>query len=237
NNLNLPFTQNHIADKIYLHQGGKGSIHSIAKTYLAQISSENVQHSLTNSSINLEDFIRDEKNGFSIYIVIPPDKLDSHSGLLRLWVSLILSFIMRRRTKVERPTLFLLDECAQLGEMPQLRTAVTLLRGYGLRVWMFFQDLAQLQQLYSDYETLINNCAVFQTFGHTSKAPTDALAKFLSGYKAEDLQNLALRQMIVKLGRRTVKGDLADYLNNRLFEGRFDENPLHGAAVRVKAGR
>ena len=48
----------------------------------------------------------------------------------------------------ENSTLMLLDEAAQLGTLPQLRQAITLLRGYGVRVWSFWQDLSQLINLY-----------------------------------------------------------------------------------------
>src|SRR3546814_14619691 len=51
---------------------------------------------------------------------------------------------MRRRARPEASTLFVLDEAAQLGTFNELRQAVTLLRGYGLQTWSFWQDASQL---------------------------------------------------------------------------------------------
>ena len=45
-------------------------------------------------------------------------------------------------------------EAAQLGTLGALRQAVTLLRGYGLQVWSFWQDLSQVRNLYpQDWQT------------------------------------------------------------------------------------
>ena len=50
--------------------------------------------------------------------------------------------------------------------IPQLRQAITLLRGYGLQTWSFWQDFSQLQRLYpADWQTMVNNCKVLQAFG------------------------------------------------------------------------
>ncbi|MEI6539066.1 MAG: TraM recognition domain-containing protein [Planctomycetota bacterium] len=40
--------------------------------------------------------------------------------------------------------MFILDECAQLGTVPLLEQAVTLLRGYGLQVWTFWLILTHI---------------------------------------------------------------------------------------------
>ena len=81
--------------------------------------------------------------------------LESHSRLLRLWLGALMSCITRRRARPRHATLFVLDEAAQLGELPHLRQAITLLRGYGLQTWSFWQDASQLQMLYAhDWKTM-----------------------------------------------------------------------------------
>ena len=42
----------------------------------------------------------------------------------------------------------LIDEAAQLGTLDELRSAITLMRGYGVKGWSFWQDLSQLQRIY-----------------------------------------------------------------------------------------
>jgi len=110
--------------------------------------------------------------------VIPPHLLAAQGRLLRLWVGAMMNAIMRRRARTETSTLFLLDEAAQLGPLDELRQAVTLLRGYGLQTWSFWQDASQLRHLYpSDWQTMVNNSKVVQCFGaNTMVAASDMAA-------------------------------------------------------------
>ena len=73
----------------------------------------------------------------TIFIVLPSHMLSSYGRLLRLWIGTLLAAITRRRSRPAKPTLFILDEAAQLGELEELRLAVTLLRDYGLQTWGF----------------------------------------------------------------------------------------------------
>src|SRR5687767_7137009 len=87
-----------------------------------------------------------------------PVKRPAPGALLRMWVATLLGAVCRRTTIPPQRTLFLLDEAAQLGSLPILRQAVTLLRGYGLQVFTFWQDLSQLELLYPrDWPTILNN--------------------------------------------------------------------------------
>ena len=47
-----------------------------------------------------------------------------------------------------------------------LEQAMTLLRGYGVRLWLLVQDLAQVRAIYGRRaDSLLANAAVFQAFG------------------------------------------------------------------------
>ena len=104
---------------------------------------DSVSECIDTSSFSLSELVNGDP--LSIYIVIPPEKLEAYSNLLKVWVAVMMAALTHRRSKPEHPTLFVLDEAAQLGAMPQLRQAITLLRVYGVRVWSFWQDLSQLQ--------------------------------------------------------------------------------------------
>ena len=101
--------------------------------------------------------------------VIPPTKIVSHGALIRLWLSSLLGAITERTTAPQSPTIFMVDELAQLGGLRAVKEAVTLLRGYGLRCCLFLQSHAQLKSLYSvDYEAITENCGATVTFSHKS---------------------------------------------------------------------
>src|ERR1700674_631490 len=81
----------------------------------------------------------------TIFIVVPPTKLVSHGSLIRLWLATLLGIITERTEPPEQPTIFMVDELAQLGGLRAFKEAATLLRGYGLRCCQFLQSHAQLK--------------------------------------------------------------------------------------------
>ncbi len=164
----------------------------------------------------------------TIYIVIPPDKLESHSALLRLWVGTLLLTVMGRKRRPKRSTLFLLDECAQLGEFGPLRQAMTLMRGYGLQVWPFFQDLSQLQRLYpKDWQTIFNNAGVFQLFGVANHLMARESADLIGDIDADVLRSMASDRQIVSVsGKEGISCRIPDYLTDEAFVGDWDPNPM-----------
>lgn len=167
----------------------------------------------------------------SIYLVLPPDKLESHSPLLRLWIGSLISVLSRRAQRPEKPTLMLIDEAAQLGELPQLRSAITLLRGYGVRVWSFWQDLSQLQRLYpSDWETILNNCRIQQFFGATTGMAAESVASVSGFGPREAVLELEPDELILNVaGDEPVVVRRPNYLFDPPFQGLYTQNPFYGS--------
>ncbi len=214
------------------------SIRTTACSYVNALASANVAETLRASSFNLRDVL--EGRPLSIFIVIPPDKLESHKALLRLWVGTLLTAVMRRPYIPRQRTLFLIDEAAQLGSLPSLRTAVTLLRGSGLQVWPFFQDVSQLKLLYpQDWQTMVNNSAVVQAFGVNNHLMAKEWSE-LFGRPSSELSGMQPEQTIVQVqgqGCRICRRP--DYLRDPLFKDLYDPNPrfaLQGPPVR-RGGR
>ena len=140
---------------------------------------------LERSSFPLKDVVQGEP--LSIFLVIPPEKQESHRALLRLWVATLLTALTRRRSMPKQRTLLILDETAQLGTLPILRQAVTLLRGYGAQIWTFWQDLSQIKLLYpQDWPAIVNNAAVLQAFGFANFAMAKEWGEVL-GQEPHDL--------------------------------------------------
>jgi len=130
--------------------------------------------------------LRDLKKhgGVSIYMVLPPHYLSRYIRLFRLWITMAMASMTRTTGKPADgcPVLFMLDEMAQLGTMDMMRQAVSLLAGYGMTIWMIWQDLSQLKALYkNDWPSFIANAKVQQFFGindhETAKFVSDMLGK------------------------------------------------------------
>ncbi|NOD62112.1 MULTISPECIES: type IV secretory system conjugative DNA transfer family protein [unclassified Ruegeria] len=125
----------------------------------------------------------------TIYLVLPPAYLRTHSGLIRVWMETLIARRIRKDPDPERQTLFLIDEAAQLGQMEFLITSVTLLRSYGVRCWTFWQDPQQLQACYPvDWQTLFNNSQYHTVFGRQSFIASKGL-ETLYGRMGADLIN------------------------------------------------
>jgi type IV secretion system protein VirD4 len=205
------------------HEQTRPCIRTMACSYMSALGSEQVVATLRASSFRLQDLY--DGKPLTIYICIPPEKLDSHKALLRLWVGTLLTVVMRRTTMPRQRTLFLLDEAAQLGTLPMLRQAITLLRGSGLQTWTFWQDLSQLRQCYpNDWESILNNSGALQVFGITNHKMAQEWAEVM-GLNPQDLDQLAREDVaVLRSGQGSLVCRRPDYLKDEVFAGQFDAN-------------
>jgi type IV secretion system protein VirD4 len=215
-----------IAAFLQLTDVTRSGVLATAQSFTEVVNSAPARRTLSASTIDLDAVAAGAP--VTIYLVIPPDKLASHGALLRLWIGALLKTVMSRSERPDHDTLFIIDECAQLGQLEHLRVAMTLLRGYGLKVWAFFQDLSQLRRLYPyDWQTIINNAAVFQTFGLTNHVMATETADLVGDMDAFALRSLGRdRQVLAPARARAQVCRLPDYLSDPEFVGRFDQNPM-----------
>ncbi len=212
-----------IAAFLQMPEVTRGGVLATADSYLKPFLSERVETSLAQSSFSLHD-VRDGKP-LSIYLIVPPDKLQSHKGLLKLWVGTLLKAITSRTSAPALRTLFLLDECGQLGNFPFLETMITLSAGYGVWCWSFWQDLSQLRSAFpSSWENLLNNCGVVQTFGINNRAMATQWGEYLS-HSPDDLHALRPEDQVLAIhGQPERRCRRFDYLRDQRFTGMFDAN-------------
>lgn len=143
----------------------------------------------------------------SIFLVLPPNRLDAYSRWLRLLVAQALQDIARdaelRTTHgngaeaaqagaqpLKQPALFLLDEFAALGRLEAVERAMGLMAGYGLQLWPILQDMSQLRDLYgARANTFVANAGVLQCFGvndfETAKWLSQMIGRETTGYQTE----------------------------------------------------
>ena len=204
-----------------------GGILSFAQSIVEVARGDAITKSLSSTGFDLDAVTRGDP--LSIYLVLPPHMLDSHGKLLRLWVHTLMTLITRRNARPAKSTLFLLDEAAQLGTFNPLRRAVTLMRGYGLQTWSFWQDPSQLRNLYpDDWQTMVNNCRAVQCFGANTMLAAESMAAIVGFRPADRLLDLADNEMLLQLsGDAPVLARLPSYLTDPAFAGTFDANPFH----------
>jgi type IV secretion system protein VirD4 len=150
--------------------------------------------------------------------------------LLRNWLSALFTIAMSREVLPAVSTMFFVDEVGALGQMDQLRTAFTVMRGYGVRVFIYLQDLTQLKRMFpQDWETVVNNAGTIQTFNLSNHLMARQMGElFGSDLRPEDLLKLGPDEQIVLFhGGRWQRCLKADYLTDPLFKGRFRANPRY----------
>ncbi len=192
---------------------------------VACLASEAVAKTIGTTTIDLDAFRRGDP--MTIYLVIPPSKLVSHAGFLRLMLGTLMNIIVNRTEIPEHKTCFYVDEAAQLGHVPQLLDALTLMRSYGLQCTTYWQDLSQIQLHYpTGWQAIINNSAVLQIFGLKNHFVARSLADLIG----VDARQLLLmpddQQMLVHNGKNMHTARRLDYLKDRIFKGLWDPNPM-----------
>lgn len=211
-----------------------GGILSFSQSIIDIVRSGAIAPAVRETTFDLGAVVRGDP--LSIYVVMPPHMLDSHGRLLRLWVHTLITLISSRNGAPASSTLFILDEAAQLGTFDALRRAITLMRGYGLQTWSFWQDPSQLRRLYpNDWQTMINNCRSVQCFGANTMLAARAMAEIVGYEPAEQLLALEDNEMLLQLsGDMPVLARLPNYRSDPAFAGLYDANPFHDRARPVQ---
>ena len=121
------------------------------------------------------DFANLKKRPTTVYVILPAERMRTHS----VWLRLIIVCALRA---LYRPgglrTLFMLDEFAQLGHLAPIEDAFGLIRGYGVQVWPVLQDLTQLKGLYKErWETFMANAGAVQGFAPNDLTTADWMSR------------------------------------------------------------
>ncbi len=118
-----------------------------------------VKKATASSTFSMADLIKEPT---SVYLVIPPDKIDTQ----RTWLRLVIAAAMHtyKRAPLEtRPAhrcMFLIDEFPALGRLPDLPRDIATMSGYGVDFTLVIQGLDQLKDHYGDAQgTILSNCA------------------------------------------------------------------------------
>ena len=187
-------------------------------THLRLFDSDLTRKLTDTTTIDLDALIAGEP--MSLYIIVPPVRLSAFRSLLRMWISgLILAMTQRRMPPRER-TLMLCDEIGNLGRLDAFLTAATLLRSWGLTLWTFWQNVAQLQIYGAQANTLVDNAGVIQVFGARNHRMAQDLANILGGLLPEHILAMPHDQQILLMEGKVVRCMQARYYNDELFRAK-----------------
>ena len=148
------------------------SIRSTADTQTRWILSEPMRDDLKKSGV---DFAKLKEKPTTVYVILPAERMRTHS----VWLRLVIVSALRA---LYRPgglrTLFLIDEMPALGHLAPLEDAFGLVRGYRVQIAGICQDLAQLKALYKErWESFLANAGVVQGFTPNDLTTADWMSR------------------------------------------------------------
>jgi type IV secretion system protein VirD4 len=137
------------------------------------------------SDFNLErDLVR---RVATVFVSVPEDMQAVYTPFMRVMVGLGLQAVTRAGKEggvwANRP-LFMLDEAASLGAIPELEDGMGHLRAYA-RAVMIFQDMAQVRATYAKWESLISNASCQVFFGVNDESTAEKVSRMLGDTTVE----------------------------------------------------
>tara|TARA_R110002072_G_scaffold219248_1_gene376862 strand:- start:12571 stop:14439 length:1869 start_codon:yes stop_codon:yes gene_type:complete len=124
----------------------RGSFFSTVTNALNYLKYPEMMSHLKTSDFNIEDLLDGKTD---LFIVIPGNLTTDLKPWARLWVTLPIELLYRKRPK-ER-ILMMIDEMASLGKITQIKKAFNLNAGYGVSIWGFTQNIKDLYEVYGQY--------------------------------------------------------------------------------------
>jgi type IV secretion system protein VirD4 len=162
------------------------SIISTALTQTRWLDSRPIKRDLLRGTHDLSKL---KEQPTTLYLILPANRLATQSSWLRLIIVSIVQSLMKDATKPKTPTLLMLEEMAQLGNLAVLENNIALMRGYGIKLWGIYQDMAQIQDIYSKrWESFVGNSGVVNAFAPQDVVTAEYLSK-RSGVKTISLKN------------------------------------------------
>lgn len=159
----------------------RGSVLSTARRNLEFIERPAMREVLKSSSFDLNE-IKTAKEGMTIYLCLPQQRIADCSRWLRLMINATLERIyeVEEEPATGYPILFLLDEFSSLGHMASIETAAGFSAGFGVKLWVIIQDLSQLKRHYKEgWETFLGNAGVVQAFANSDQTTLEYISKRL----------------------------------------------------------
>ena len=148
------------------------SIQSTGDTQTRWLLSRPMRADLAKNGIDFADL---KKRPTTVYVILPAERLRTHSVWLRL---VIVTALRSLYTSGGRRTLMLIDEMAALGHLGPLEDAFGLVRGYNIQIAAILQDLGQLKALYKErWETFMANAGVVFGFAPNDLTTADWMSK------------------------------------------------------------
>ena len=171
-----------------------GSILSSLQSKLGKFDSKEIAEVTSTDTINFEE-IGSRKT--AVY-VISSDTHKAYDFLLTIFFSQMIQqlydFADKNGGRLKVPTFFILDEFANIGQIPDFDKKISTSRSRGISFSVILQNLDQLEAVYEkSYETIMGNCDTHVFLGSNSFKTVEYFSKAL-GEKTITRENLSINR-------------------------------------------
>lgn len=168
-----------------------GSIVSSATACLSIFRDPMIQNITSYSEFSINDIVNSQKP-VSLYIATDPNNMDRLRPLIRLLINQILrkltesmKFENNQATSPHTHKLLLmLDEFTSLGKLEILQKSLAFMASYGIKAYLIAQDISQIHQHYTKFESIMANCHIQIAFTPNKLETAQYLSNYL-GNKTE----------------------------------------------------
>ena len=171
-----------------------GSILSSLQSKLGKFDSKEIAEVTSTDTIDFEE-IGSKKT--AVY-VISSDTHTAYDFLLTIFFSQMIQqlydFADKNGGRLKIPTFFILDEFANIGQIPDCDKKISTSRSRGISFSVILQNLDQLEAVYEkSYETIMGNCDTHVFLGSNSYKTVEYFSKAL-GEKTITRDNLSINR-------------------------------------------
>jgi type IV secretion system protein VirD4 len=198
-------------------QNTRPSVLGSVQTHLRLFDSDLTRRLTDTTTIDIDALIAGKP--MSLYIIVPPSRLTAYGPLLRIWLSGLILALTQRKAPPRERTLMLCDEIGNLGRMDAFITAATLLRSWGVTLWSFWQNIAQLQIYGAQANTLVDNAGVIQAFGAKNRRMAQDYANLMGDIAPNDILSMPRDQQILLIDGKPLRCGQARYYDDKEFFG------------------
>ncbi|MCH2217290.1 MAG: type IV secretory system conjugative DNA transfer family protein [Flavobacteriales bacterium] len=169
-----------------------------AQTLLTWVGNQSFEKVLDTSTFSFEQM---QQRKTTVYLVVPEEYLENCASWVRLLIeSAIFSMkdvfkskgVSTASLAQQDRVLFLLDELPAFGLLDIISKGMATLRGRGINLWLFLQNIAQLDDIYGDKKarTIIGNAAAIQLFNSNEIKELEYFTKLI-GEEFYDVQSIS----------------------------------------------
>lgn len=159
---------------------------STALTFLGLYQDEIVAENTSYSDFRITDLI-DRENPVSLYLVVPPSDIVRLKPLVRLMLNQfgrrltekMESRRSRAKQKKKHRLLMMLDEFPSLGRLSFFETSLAYMAGYGIRCFMVAQSLNQIEKVYGNNNSVLDNSHIRITYGANDDGTASRISDLL----------------------------------------------------------